>query len=97
MPAPDAYSCEQLGKCIGTGRYPMIFGVRDGDGVRLTHHDDQCRIDAMLWAFGLDTPALQTMARNVRGANTAGAELAAETPIFLGSSRANCNDKEAKT
>ena len=79
----------------------MIFEVRDGDGVRLTRHDDQCRIDAMLWAFGLDTPALQTMACIVRGANTACAELAAEAAgllaISLGSSRADCNEKGAKT
>lgn len=70
----------------------------DIDGVALSHTEDLCSFDAMLGAFGLMSPALQTVAKIVRGADTARDDLAPEAAgllaISLGFSRLYSDDLE---
>src|SRR5437867_12900920 len=42
----------------------------DISGVELGHHDERCSFDAFLEKFKLTDPALQALARIVRGADT---------------------------
>jgi rhodanese-related sulfurtransferase len=50
----------------------------DIPGVRWTHHGELCSFDTMLDGFALHDPALQRLARIVRGADTARFDLAPE-------------------
>ena len=70
----------------------------DVDGVRFTHQGDLCSFDAMIADFGLSSPALEAVARIVRGADTARPDLAPEAAgllaIALGMSRLYSDDLE---
>jgi hypothetical protein len=54
----------------------MAVAAREGavaydvPGAELGHHGDRCSFDAFLDKYGLDDPALQALARIVRGADT---------------------------
>ncbi len=58
----------------------------DLEGVFWSHRGDRCTFDTMLEEFGLDTPALATLARIIRGADTNRHELAAESAGLLAAS-----------
>lgn len=51
----------------------------DVEGVELGHHGDRCSFDAFLEQYRLDDPALNALARIVRGADTAARDLAPES------------------
>jgi hypothetical protein len=51
----------------------------DVPGVELGHHGERCSFDAFLDAYRLADPALQALARIVRGADTAARALAPES------------------
>ncbi len=51
----------------------------DVAGVELGHRDEACSFDAFLRKYGLTDPALQVMARIVRGADTDARQLATES------------------
>ncbi|MEP3345224.1 MAG: sulfurtransferase/chromate resistance protein [Litoreibacter sp.] len=55
----------------------------DVDGAPFAHEGDHCTFDAMLSAFHLGTPALQTMAKIVRAADTNRHDLAPEAAGLL--------------
>lgn len=63
----------------------------DIEGVLFGHQGDMCTFDTMLAAFGLASPALDMLARIVRGADTARLDLAPEAAgllaVALGASR----------
>jgi hypothetical protein len=50
----------------------------DVPGVELGHHGDRCSFDAFLDRYGLDDPALVTLALIVRGADTEARQLVPE-------------------
>lgn len=52
----------------------------DVPGVELGHHGRLCTFDAIVEKYGLDDPALQLLARIVRGADTSDRNLTAESP-----------------
>ena len=52
----------------------------DIPGVELGHHGAECSFDAIVRKYGLDEPALQVLARIVRGADTEARDLASESP-----------------
>ncbi|MGH9175495.1 MAG: chromate resistance protein ChrB domain-containing protein [Vicinamibacterales bacterium] len=52
----------------------------DVAGVELGHHGDECSFDAILKRYGLTDPALERLARIVRGADTAAKDLTPESP-----------------
>ncbi len=68
----------------------------DIEGVRFSHRGDLCSFDAMIADFGLAIPALDLLARVVRGADTARPDLAPEAAgllaISLGLSRMHSDD-----
>ena len=51
----------------------------DVPGVELGHHGDECSFDAIVRKYNLTDPALQRMARIVRGADTNATDLAPES------------------
>jgi hypothetical protein len=51
----------------------------DVPGAELGHHGDECCFDAIVQKYGLDDPALQALARIVRGADTDARELTPES------------------
>jgi hypothetical protein len=51
----------------------------DIPGVELGHHGDRCSFDAFLDKYELDDPALRTLARIVRGADTDARQLTPES------------------
>src|SRR5690606_532815 len=55
----------------------------DIEGARFSHRGELCSFDALLDAFGLALPALDTLARVVRGADTARPDLAPEAAGLL--------------
>ncbi len=71
------------------------FDVPD---VEISHNWERCSFDALIAAFGMESPALHTLARIVRGADTNRPELAAESAgllaISLGLSRMHASDHE---
>ncbi len=70
----------------------------DVEGVRWSHQDELCTFDVMVEAFGLNFPALDRLARIVRGADTAQLQLEPEAAgllaFSLGLSRMYSNDLE---
>ena len=70
----------------------------DIKGVFFSHRDELCSFDVMLAEFGLSVPALDRLARIVRGADTAQLELEPEAAgllaISLGLSRMYADDLE---
>jgi rhodanese-related sulfurtransferase len=70
----------------------------DVDGVYWSHRGETCTFDTMIEGLGLDSPALQTVATIVRGADTASLDLAPQAAgllaISLGLSRLYTNDLE---
>ncbi len=70
----------------------------DIKGVFFSHRDELCSFDVMLAEFGLSVPALDRLARIVRGADTARLELEPEAAgllaISLGLSRMYADDLE---
>ncbi|TCH99812.1 sulfurtransferase [Roseococcus sp. SYP-B2431] len=68
----------------------------DVEGVFWSHRGPLCTFDAMLQEFGLELPALDHLARIVRGADTAEPGLAPEAAgllaASLGLSRLHCDD-----
>ncbi|MCW1404376.1 chromate resistance protein [Novosphingobium sp. MW5] len=74
-----------------TGAVPF-----DIEGVRVSHRGDGCSFDAMIEDFGLAVPALDTLARIIRGADTARPDLAPEAAgllaVSLGLSRMHTDD-----
>src|SRR3990170_297185 len=52
----------------------------DVPGVELGHHGDRCSFDAILDKYKLTDPALQTLAKIVRGADTPNRDLTPESP-----------------
>jgi rhodanese-related sulfurtransferase len=70
----------------------------DIDGVFWSHRGDTCTFDTMIEEFGLISPALQTVATIVRGADTASLDLAPQAAgllaVSLGLSRLYTNDLE---
>jgi hypothetical protein len=50
----------------------------DVPGVELGHHGERCSFDAFLDKYGLGDPALQALARIVRGADTDARDIARE-------------------
>ena len=70
----------------------------DIEGVFFSHRDELCSFDVMLAEFGLSVPALDRLARIVRGADTAQLELEPEAAgllaISLGLSRMYADDLE---
>ncbi len=68
----------------------------DIPGAPITHEWEQCSFDALLKAFDLNEPALQTLATIVRGADTTRLGLAAPAAgllaISLGMSRLHADD-----
>jgi hypothetical protein len=61
----------------------MPFDVED---TFWSHRGDQCTFDVMLAEFGLKLPALDRLARIVRGADTARPDLAPEVSGLLAAS-----------
>ncbi len=55
----------------------------DIPGVAFSHVGERCSFDAFIEAFGLSDPALERVARIVRGADTGRPELAPEAPGLL--------------
>ena len=51
----------------------------DVPGVELGHHGERCSFDAFLDRYGLADPALQALARIVRGADTGARQLTPES------------------
>jgi len=51
----------------------------DVPGVELGHHGAECTFDAIVRTYRLDEPALQTLARIVRGADTEARDLTPES------------------
>src|SRR5881227_305652 len=51
----------------------------DVPGVELGHHGPECSFDAILAKYGLTDPALQCLARIVRGADTPAKDLTPES------------------
>ena len=70
----------------------------DIDGVFWSHRGERCTFDTMLDEFGLELPALRTLATIVRGADTAQLDLAPEAAgllaVSLGLSRMYRDDLE---
>lgn len=70
----------------------------DIPGVELTHEGDLCSFDAFLKKYSLDDPALQHLARIVRGADTSCMDLTPESAglyaISLGLSQNFTDDHE---
>ena len=70
----------------------------DIEGVFWSHRDELCTFDTMLAEFGLEIPALDRLARIVRGADTARLDLEPEAAgllaISLGLSRIRADDHE---
>lgn len=68
----------------------------DMEGGVWSHHGERCTFDTMLSAFSLETPALATLARIVRGADTNRLDIAPEAAgllaISLGLSRLHQDD-----
>ena len=58
----------------------------DIEGAFWSHRGDACTFDALLTEFGLSTPALDRLARTVRGADTARLDLAPECAGLLAAS-----------
>lgn len=58
----------------------------DIDGVQWSHRGELCTFDVMVEAFGLSHPALDHLARLVRGADTARLDLAPEAAGLLAAS-----------
>ena len=58
----------------------------DVEGVFWSHRGPLCTFDVMIQEFGLDVPALDRLARIVRGADTAAMELAPEAAGLLAAS-----------
>jgi rhodanese-related sulfurtransferase len=58
----------------------------DVEGVRWSHRGEACTFDTMLEEFGLRTPALDRLARIVRGADTARPDLAPQAAGLLAAS-----------
>lgn len=58
----------------------------DIEGVFWSHRGDLCTLDVLLSEFGLSTPALERLARIVRGADTARLDLAPESAGLLAAS-----------
>ena len=52
---------------------------RGGSDVELGHHGERCSFDAFLDKYGLGDPALQALARIVRGADTEARQLTPES------------------
>jgi hypothetical protein len=71
----------------GAGRAER-FGATpfDVEGVRWSHRGEACTFDTMLEEFGLRTPALDRLARIVRGADTARPDLAPQAAGLLAAS-----------
>lgn len=71
----------------------------DIPGAPITHEGERCSFDALLAAFELRDPALDTLARIVRGADTDRLQLAPESPgllaFSLGLSRLHAEDDHA--
>ena len=63
-----------------------------------SHRAERCTFDTMLTEFGLETPALMTLAQIVRGADTNRLDLAPEAAgllaVSLGLSRLHTSDLE---
>jgi hypothetical protein len=51
----------------------------DVPGAELGHHGAECSFDAIIRKYGLDEPALQALARIIRGADTDARDLAPES------------------
>lgn len=70
----------------------------DVDGVEFSHAGPMCSFDALLTHYGLDDPALSSLAVIVRGADTARLDLAPQCAgllaISLGLSRLYSDDHE---
>jgi rhodanese-related sulfurtransferase len=68
----------------------------DIEGAPITHDWERCSFDALLQAFGLETPALAALAAIVRGADTDRMELAPQAAgllaVSLGLSRLHADD-----
>ena len=58
----------------------------DIEGVFWSHRDELCTFDVLLAEFGLKTPALERLARIIRGADTARLDLAPEAAGLLAAS-----------
>ena len=84
---------EVLGVAERLGATPF-----DVEGVFWSHRDELCSFDTMLAEFGLEIPALDRLARFVRGADTARLDLEPEAAgllaISLGLSRIHADDHE---
>ena len=52
----------------------------DVEGVELGHDGPLCTFDAVIKKYGLDDPAIQLLAKIVRGADTSDRNLTAESP-----------------
>lgn len=86
---------------VGVGEVQAVADLTgaapfDIDGVRLSHDGESCTFDTLLAEFGLHSPALDALARIVRGADTARPDLAPEAAgllaISLGFSRLYAED-----
>jgi len=70
----------------------------DVPGVEITHRWEKCSFDALLDAFELHSPALDRMARIVRGADTSRCSIAPEAAgllaISLGLSKLHADDHQ---
>lgn len=70
----------------------------DIPGVELSHVEELCSFDAFLHKYALDDPALQQLAKIVRGADTARLDLTPQSAglyaISLGLSQAFADDHE---
>ncbi len=75
--------------------HAIPFDVPD---VRFSHRDEACSFDAFVADFELDDPALDTLARIIRGADTSRLDLAPEAAgllaVSLGLSRVFADDSE---
>ena len=71
----------------------------DIPGAPISHEGERCSFDTLLSAFGLSLPALDLLARTVRGADTDRLELAAPAAgllaVSLGMSRLHADDDHA--
>ena len=71
----------------------------DIPGAPVSHEGDRCSFDALLSGFDITDPALATLARIVRGADTARLELAPQSagllPLSLGLSQLHSQDDHA--
>ena len=70
----------------------------DIPGAPISHEGEQCSFDSLLKAFALEHPALQVLARIVRGADTDRLDLAPQSAglmaVSLGLSRLHADDHE---